>query len=199
MNDKTPDYAISRDYAARVLADPDKHSTEELAVARLLQHLLPAPTLDEMTIPNREATVGKWATVNPGDGVRPWRGIIAYANHSTARICNPTALRMGMKPDAVPADTVTPDPSVPRAWKANGTPAHPEPAPDATLAQGSTWGDGAHLENALDQSPYTRAVVIDRDGDLTVWADGYWEGAGFQPGINPGEGPWKIAWVGTEQ
>lgn len=43
MTDKTPDYAAARDYAARVLAHPDKHGTEEVAAARVLQQLLPAP------------------------------------------------------------------------------------------------------------------------------------------------------------
>ena len=85
-------------------------------------------------------------------------------------------------------------------WTVATIPDHnPEPAPDFTLAPGSMWGDGAHLENHLDQSPYTRAVVIDRDNDLAIWSDGYWEGAGFQPGSRPGEGPWRIIWVGTDQ
>lgn len=200
MNDKTiPDYAAAREYADRVLAHPNQYGTEEVAAARALQHLLPAPTLDEMTIPDRAATVGMWATINPSDGGPAWRGVITRAARERTLVANPAHMRMGLKPIPTPASTVTPDPSVPRAWNANGTPARPEPAPDFTLAPGSMWGDGAHLENHLDQSPYTRAVVIDRDNDLAVWSDGYWEGAGFQPGSNPGEGPWKIIWVGTEE
>lgn len=198
-NAPAPDYTAARDYAARVLAHPDQHGTEAVAAARVLQHLLPAPTLEDLTVPKRAATVGMWATVNPGDDGRPWRGIIVYANSSTARVCNPTALRMGMKPAAVAPDTVTPDPTVPRAWNANGTPARPEPAPDSTLAPGSVWADGAHLENALDQSPYARAVVIDRDNDLAMWTNGYWDGPAYLPGINPGEGPWRIIWIDTDQ
>ena len=199
MTDKTPDYAAARDYAARVLAHPDQHGTEAVAAARMLQQLLPAPTLAEMTILDRAATVGMWATINPGDGSRPWRGIIARANRHIALVCHPDTMRSGLKPDAVTASIVTPDPSVPRAWNANGTPAQPEPAPDFTLAPGSMWGDGHELSNALDESPATSAVVIDRDGDLVMWTDGYWEGPGFTPGNNPGEGPWRIVWLGTEQ
>ena len=195
----TPDSAPAPDYAARVLGHPDKYGTEEVAVARLLQHLLPAPTLAEMTTPNRAATVGMWATINPSDGLPAWRGIIARANRSVALVCNPTDMRMGLKPTAAPANTVTPDPTVPRAWNANGTPAHPEPAPNSTLTPGSTWGDGHDLNNALKQSPYTRAAVADRDNDLAVWDDGYWDGAGFHPDASPGEGPWKIIWVDTEE
>ena len=198
-NAPTPDYTAARDYAARVVANPDKYGTEAVAAARVLQHLLPARTLADMTTAERSATVGMWATVNPGDGSRPWRGIIARPNRQGSIVCHPDDMRAGLKPTAVTPDTVTPDPSVPRAWNANGTPAHPEPAPDMTLTPGSTWADGAHLEHALDQSPYTRAVVIDRDGDLAVWKDGYWEGAGFQPGSHPDEGPWKIVLVGNER
>lgn len=203
MTDQTAptlDYAAARDYAALVLAHPDKYGAEAEAAARVLQHLLPAPTLDDMTIPDRVATVGMWATIDPGDGSLPaWRGIIARANRQVALVCNPTDMRMGLKPTPVTASIVTPDPSAPRAWNANGTPAHPEPAPDFTLTPGSMWRDGHNLENALDQSPYTNAVVMDRDDDIVVWADGYWEGAGFQPDASPDEGPWKIIWVGTEQ
>lgn len=206
MNDQTPgldyaaasDYADARNYAARLLAHPDQHSTEEVAAARVLQHLLPAPTLDEMTITDRAATVGMWATIDPGDDSRTWRGIITRANRSIVLICNPTDMRMGMKPTPVTASIVTPDPSVPRAWNADGTPARPEPAPDSTLAPGSTWGDGHELNNALKQSTYTRAAVADRDNDLAAWDDGYWDGAGFLPDSDPGEGPWKIISVGTE-
>lgn len=210
-NAPTPDYTAARDYADRVLAHPNQYGTEEVAAARLLQHLLPDPTLAEMTTPDRAATVGMWATIDPGDDSNPWRGIITRANRTVALICNPTDMRMGMKPTAVTASIVTPDPTVPRAWNPNGTPTHPEPTPgsththgndrprDMTLTPGSTWNDGHHLEKALDQSPYTRAVVIDRDNDLALWADGYWEGAGYQPGITPNEGPWKIIWVGTNQ
>ena len=199
MTDKTPDYATARDYTARVLAHPDQYGTEAVAAARLLQHLLPDPTLADMTTAERSATIGMWATIDPGDDSDTWRGIITRANRRSALVCHPADLRVGMKPTAVTASIVTPDPTVPRAWNANGTPAHPEPAPDFTLAPGSMWGDGAHLENHLDQSPYTRAVVIDRDNDLAIWTDGYWEGAGFQPGSHPGEGPWKIIWVGNER
>lgn len=195
-NAPKPDYTAARDYAARVLADPDYHGTEELAAARVLQHLLPAPTLAEMTVAERADTAGMWATINPGDGSDTWRGIIARATRHIALVCNPTDIRI--KSTAVTASTVTPDPTVPRAWNPNGTPAHPEPAPDFTLAPGSTWGDGQHLEYALDQSPYTHAVVIDRDNDLAMWTDGYWEGPGFKPGTNPDEGPWKIIWVGNQ-
>lgn len=197
-NAPKPDYTAARDYAARVLADPDYHGTEELAAARVLQHLLPAPTLDDMPFTERGATIGMWATVDPGDGSRTWRGIIAAADRSVALVANPTAMRMRQKPTLTPASTVTPDPTVPRAWNPNGTPAHPEPAPDFTLTPGSTWSDGQHLEYALDQSPYTNAVVIDRDNDLAMWTDGYWEGPGFKPGNSPGEGPWRIIWVGPE-
>lgn len=198
MTDKTPDYAAARDYTDRVLAHPNQYGTEEVAAARALQHLLPAPTLDEMTIPERTATVGMWATINPGDDSRPWRGIITRANRSIALVCNPEDMRMGMKPVAVTASIVTPDPTVPRAWNSNGTPTHPEPAPDSTLTPGSTWGDGHDLNNALKQSPHTRAAVADRDNDLAVWDDGYWDGAGFHPDTSPDEGPWKIIWVGPE-
>lgn len=197
MTDKTPDYAAAREYADRVLAHPNQYGTEELAAARMLQHLLPAPTLAEMTVTDRAATVGMWATVDPGDGGRAWRGIIARATRHIALVCNPTDIRM--ESTATPASTVTPDPSVPRAWKANGTPAHPEPAPDCTLAPGSTWGDGHHLDNALDQSPYTSAAVIDRDNDLAMWNNGYWEGPAYHPPMTPGEGPWRIIWVGPDQ
>lgn len=200
MNDQTPapDYAAASNYAARVLAHPGKHDTEAVAAARVLQHLLPAPTLAEMTITERADTPGMWATIDPGDGSDTWRGIIVRSNRHAPLVCNPTDMRGGMGPTAAPASTITPDPSVPRAWNADGTPARPEPAPDSTLAPGSMWGEGHGLGNALDQSPYTRAVVIDRDGDLTAWVDGYWQGAGFHPDSDRGEGPWKIAWVGTE-
>ena len=171
----------------------------ELAAAGLLAPDLPAPTLAEMTTAERAATVGMWATINPSDDLPAWRGIIARANRSVALVCNPDDMRMGLKPDPVTASIVTPDPSVPRAWNANGDPAHPEPAPDFTLTPGSMWRDGHNLENALDQSPYTSAVVMDRDDDIVVWADGYWEGAGFQPDASPDEGPWKIIWVGNEE
>lgn len=194
---ETPDYAAARDYAARVLAHPNQYGTEEVAAARALQHLLPAPTLAEMTIPKRAATVGMWATIDPDDG-RAWRGIITRANRSTALVCNPTDMHAGMKPTAVAARIVTPDPTVPRAWNPNGTPTRPEPAPDSTLTPGSMWDNGHHLENALDESPATAAVVIDRDGDLAMWNNGYWEGPAYQPNINPTEGPWKIIWTGPE-
>lgn len=191
-----PDYAAARDYAARVLANPDKYGTAATEAARVLQHLLPGPTLADMTVPERAATVGMWATINPGDGSREWQGIIARATRHVALVCNPTDIRM--ESTATPSHTVTPDPTVPRAWNPNGTPARPEPAPDFTLTPGSTWGDGKHLNYALDQSPYTHAVVIDRDDDLAMCTDGYWEGPGYKPGNNPGEGPWQIIWVGPE-
>lgn len=128
--DRAPDYTAARNYAARVLAHPDQHGTEEVAVARLLQHLLPIPTLDEMTFVEQGDTIGMWATVDPGDGDRPWRGIIAAASRHGVFVCNPTAMRMGSKQAVVTANIVTPDPTVPRAWNANGTPAQPEPGSD---------------------------------------------------------------------
>ena len=103
----------------------------ELAAAGLLAPDLPAPTLAEMTTAERAATVGMWATINPSDDLPAWRGIIARANRSVALVCNPDDMRMGLKPDPVTASIVTPDPTVPRAWNANGDPAHTEPAPDA--------------------------------------------------------------------
>lgn len=152
------DKALARGYTARVLAHPDQHSTEEVAVARLLQHLLPTPTLDEMTFVEQGNTIGMWATVDPGDDSRPWRGIIAAASRHGVFVCNPTAMRLGMKPDAVPASTVTPDPTVPRAWNANGTPARPEPAPDGDEkpAPAPALPDGWRL---ADHEDHGRVIV----------------------------------------
>lgn len=77
MTDQIPaglhpdDVALARDYAARVLADPDYHSTEELAAARVLQALLPTPpppTLADMTEAERRACRRMQADVKGEDG-----------------------------------------------------------------------------------------------------------------------------------
>lgn len=179
MNDKTPDnapapdYTAARGYTARVLAHPDQHSAEEVAVARLLQHLLPTPTLTDMTVTERAATVGMWATIDPGDDSRAWRGIIARANDHVALVCHPDDMRAGLKPTAVTASIVTPDPSVPRAWNADGTPARPEsesdgdekPAPAPTAALPDGWWLADHPEHG-------RVVVVrpepDDEGEVAI-------------------------------
>lgn len=86
-----------------------------------------------------------WATIEPGDGSRTWRGIIARASGHVALVCHPDDMRAGLKPTAVTASIVTPDPTVPRAWNADGTPARPEPAPDGDEKPAPALPDGWRL------------------------------------------------------
>ena len=198
MTDMAPDYTAARDYTARVLADPYYHGTEELAAARVLQHLLPAPTLTEMTNAERADTVGMWATIDPGHGRDTWRGIIARANRHVALICNPDDMRGGMEPTYVPADAVTPDPSVPRAWNADGTPAQPESdphVPPSTLTVGSKWNDTDALARACNESRRDQVVVLDADGYAYIWSyeAEWWEGS-----VLPLDAPFTVVNTGFD-
>ena len=208
MTDMTPDYTAARDYVARVLAYPGQHSTEEVAAARALQHLLPAPTLTEMTSPERADTVGMWAAVDPGDGRDTWRGIIARATRNDTLVCHPDDMRRGMEPVDVPANAVTPDPSVPRAWNADGTPPQPESGsyldtnqeadphvPPSTLTVGSKWNDPAALARACNESPRDQIVVIDALGYAYIWSyeAEWWEGS-----VLPSDAPLTVVHTGFD-
>lgn len=173
MTDQNPafDHAAVHDYAARVLAHPHQHSTEAVEAARALQHLLPAPprpTLADMTISERADAVGMWATIDPDDGGNTWRGVITRATRYVILVGSPTYMRMGMKPIPVSASTVTPDPTVPRAWNADGTPVHLEPAP----ALPEKWRIADHEEHGrvivTNPDPSTDGMVCCVFGEVDL-------------------------------
>ena len=199
MTDMNHDYTAARDYAARVLADPDKHNTEEVAVARALQHLLPAPTIAEMASPDELAdTVGMWATVDPGDGRDTWRGIIARATCNDTLVCHPDDMRRGMEPADVPADVVTPDPSVPRAWNADGTPAQPESDPHDppnSITVGSKWNDPAALARACNESQRDQMTVLDANGYAYIWS---YEAEWWESSVLPVDAPFTVVNTGFD-
>lgn len=117
-NAPTRDYATGRDYAARVLAHADQHSTEEVAAARLLQLLLPAPTLAEMTI--LAGLACKWMQADvEGAGTR---AVIVNPDwgEGSARVMWPGGFM-----EQIDWERVTPRPDLPRMeW-----PGEQQPAP----------------------------------------------------------------------
>ena len=115
-------------------------SDRVLAVARVLQALLPTPprpTLADMNEEERHDAVGMWADV---DGFHPYRAVIGDIPAPKVPVFRPTA---GSLDWAHPED-VTPLPELGRAWSPGGSPTG-TPAPAPTLPDG--WRLADHKDN----------------------------------------------------
>ena len=150
-----PDHAAARNYAARVLADPDYHSAEELAAARVLLAVLPKhPTLADMTAEERRASRRMQCDYKGITRNTTSRGVIGYFDHEERKAVILTDTNGIVRRDY---DRVTPLPDLPRLeW-----PGDQKPAPAPTLPEG--W-------RLADHPDYGRVVVtsgtVDADGHV---------------------------------
>ena len=135
-NPSIPDHAAARNYAARVLADPDYHSAEELAAARVLLAVLPRPTLADIT-PEERAEC-RWMQCE----VRGDRRIITRIRDDDDHNYAVTLAPSGYTAHCL-FESVTPRPDLPRLeWpgEQQPTPAAPALPPGWKLAFHPNYG-----------------------------------------------------------
>ena len=133
-----------RDYAARVLADPNYHSAEEVAAARVLLAVLPRPTLADMTANERTECQRMQADVKGYE--HPAAIIQTYVTNGSARVMWET-----LRVEEVSWANITPRPDLPRLqW-----PGEQQPAP--ALPEG--W-------RLADHEKRGRGIVTTENPDL---------------------------------
>ena len=151
-----------REWAERALADPNYHSAEEVAAARVLLAVLPRPTLADMTPEERAECQRMQANVKGYEN----RAVILqpYLKNGSARVMWAT-----LRVEAVSWAHITPRPDLPRF----GWPGEQQPAP--ALPDGWKLGE-QHPALALpagwklaDHEKYGRVVVTSDTPD----ADGH--------------------------
>ena len=160
-----------RDYAARVLADPNYHSAEEVAAARVLLAVLPRPTLADMTANERTECQRMQADVKGYE--HPAAIIQTYVTNGSARVMWET-----LRVEEVSWANITPRPDLPRLQWPGDTPS-PSPA----------LPDGWRL---ADHPDHGRVIVTDDTPGLDGWVYGVFasdmDGTGFDwHPYDPGE------------
>lgn len=171
VTDLSPeDVEAARSYVEDYL-DATYAPDRTLAVARVLNALLPAPplpTLAEMPPEEREACQWMQADTSVGRAVITWLSDNADA----------AALLFCTGQDAFkPFREVTPRPDLPRLEFPGEQ--QPAPAPPNTLTVGSVWHDVDALARACEESGRDQIVVSEHGGCIFVWDEmaEWWEGS----------------------
>ena len=164
------DMAHARAYVQDFL-DATHGPDRTLAVARVLQALLPTPkrpTLADMTDDERDEC--KWMQADVYSFDR--RMVITEVRTMCADLIERDGERWN-----VGLERVTPRPDLPRmTWPGDKK---PDTVPPNTLAEGSEWDDTDALARACRESGRDQIVVLDHAGGAYVWDEKaeWWEGS----------------------
>ena len=142
-----------RNYAARVLADPNYHSAEEVAAARVLLAVLPRPTLADMTAEERAECRRMQADVK---GYENRAAILQpYVKDGSARVMWAT-----LRVEAVSWANITPRPDLPRLeWPGEQQPAALALPPGWKLADHPDYGRVVVTSNTIDADGHVYFVA----------------------------------------
>lgn len=177
------------EWAKSVESNLDTWGGRLSAPARVILNAVPTPPLPTMAyMTEEERAACQWMQCDAGPYGR--RGLIVGTGEWAVYVVDKeTGAYLNHSPDLV-----IPRPDLPRMeW--NGTDQKPEGATTVKVGDVIESTDDPRLD-ALPEG----SVLLDRDNDAVTKRDETWEGAGYHPIPDEGDGggPWKVINIGQE-